>query len=381
LEAGFIEWDVPPCLFAFEVVMPQSYWLGIKAVVPVGFALFLAVPAAPQERQKVQQPSWSHAFDLKCRSSTQPKFDKDTKTFGFEVFRDDNNGKGLYIVETGDLGAVADLKEFKGSNAKSRAPEWLHGLDLKVRPAGIEDFAKARVFGLEVFRDENTGNLVYISEVGCFSVAQAVRGLAAPTPSPTAPRWVHGLDVKVRKAGVKAFDKDTRFWSIEVFIDDNTGNLIYMCESGMLAIVPSPKDGPAPTPNAKAPEWLHGLDLKVRKGGQQDFDPMTKSYGLEVFRDENNGNLIYISETGSISVVPGKQALRAPTPEDKLTQPVWTHGLDLKCRKFGQKDFTKDTPLFGVEVFNDDNTGCTIYIGETGAITAVASKQQGNPKS
>ncbi len=55
----------------------------------------------------------------------------------------------------------------------------------------------------------------------------------------------------------------------------------------------------------KAPDWRHGLDLKVRKAGEHDWKE-AKKYGIEVFRDENNGNLIYISETGSISVVPGK---------------------------------------------------------------------------
>jgi hypothetical protein len=55
----------------------------------------------------------------------------------------------------------------------------------------------------------------------------------------------------------------------------------------------------------KKPKWTHALDLKARKGGQEDFDKAT-TYGIEVFKDENNGNLIYISETGSISVVPAK---------------------------------------------------------------------------
>jgi hypothetical protein len=57
---------------------------------------------------------------------------------------------------------------------------------------------------------------------------------------------------------------------------------------------------------AKAPEWKHGMELRVRKAGEADFNAATKKYGIEVFRDENNGNLIYISQTGSIAVVPGK---------------------------------------------------------------------------
>jgi hypothetical protein len=57
---------------------------------------------------------------------------------------------------------------------------------------------------------------------------------------------------------------------------------------------------------AKAPEWRHGMELRVRKAGEPDFNKDTKKYGIEVFRDENNGNLIYISETGAIAVVPSK---------------------------------------------------------------------------
>lgn len=55
----------------------------------------------------------------------------------------------------------------------------------------------------------------------------------------------------------------------------------------------------------KGPRWLHAHELRVRKAGEADFTKDTKKYSLEVFRDENNGNLIYISETGDISVVAG----------------------------------------------------------------------------
>jgi hypothetical protein len=56
----------------------------------------------------------------------------------------------------------------------------------------------------------------------------------------------------------------------------------------------------------KAPLWLHGMNVKSRTSKEDDFNKDTKKYGIEVYRDENNGNLIYISETGSIAVVPGK---------------------------------------------------------------------------
>jgi hypothetical protein len=54
---------------------------------------------------------------------------------------------------------------------------------------------------------------------------------------------------------------------------------------------------------AKGPKWTHGLMLRARKGDEPDFTKDTKKFGVEVFVDENNGNLIYVSETGSISVV------------------------------------------------------------------------------
>jgi hypothetical protein len=48
------------------------------------------------------------------------------------------------------------------------------------------------------------------------------------------------------------------------------------------------------------------MNVKSRTSKEDDFNKDTKKYGIEVYKDENNGNLIYISETGSIAVVPGK---------------------------------------------------------------------------
>ena len=56
----------------------------------------------------------------------------------------------------------------------------------------------------------------------------------------------------------------------------------------------------------KAPTWLHGFNVKSRKFSEFDFNKDTKKYGIEVYKDEENGNLIYVSETGSIAVVHGK---------------------------------------------------------------------------
>jgi hypothetical protein len=58
-----------------------------------------------------------------------------------------------------------------------------------------------------------------------------------------------------------------------------------------------------PQAEAKKPTWSHGMTIKARKAAEATFADAQR-FGIEVFRDENNGNLIYISETGSIAVVP-----------------------------------------------------------------------------
>jgi hypothetical protein len=56
----------------------------------------------------------------------------------------------------------------------------------------------------------------------------------------------------------------------------------------------------------KAPTWLHGFNVRSRKASEYDFNKDTKKIGIEVYKDEENGSLIYVSETGSIAVLPGK---------------------------------------------------------------------------
>ena len=128
----------------------------------------------------------------------------------------------------------------------------------------------------------------------------------------------------------------------------------------------------APTPKSQAPQWLHGLDLKCRKGLEKNFEPKTKVFGLELFRDANTANYIYLSEVGSIAVVRGDKNTKAPTT--KPAEPVWKHGLDLKCRTFDEKTFSDKTRVFGVEVFTDPNTRTILYIDEIGCIAAASAK-------
>src|SRR5438094_641846 len=71
---------------------------------------------------------------------------------------------------------------------------------------------------------------------------------------------------------------------------------------------------------AKEPEWKHGMELRVRKAGEKDFNKDTKKYGVEVFLDANNNNLVYVSETGSLAVVTGVTTMGEKAPD-------WKHGM------------------------------------------------------
>jgi hypothetical protein len=152
-----------------------------------------------------------------------------------------------------------------------------------------------------------------------------------------------------------------------VFRDENNTNLVYISETGSIAIVPTKLTAKDDT--GKGPEWQHGLELSARKANEKDITKDTKRYGLEVFLDQNNGNVIYICETGAIAVVPAKWA---KTTEGKSKAPDLKHAVDLKTRKGGEKDFGKDTKAYGVEVYLDTNNGATLYLSETGELSLVS---------
>jgi hypothetical protein len=73
-----------------------------------------------------------------------------------------------------------------------------------------------------------------------------------------------------------------------------------------LLLAPHLPFGRAADNKTKAPTWLHGFNVKSRKASEFDFNDNTKKFGIEVFKDEENGNLVYVSETGSIAVIPSK---------------------------------------------------------------------------
>jgi hypothetical protein len=325
-------------------------------------ALALSPRADLAAQQKPKDLQWTHAFDLSCRPYGKAEFDKDTPKFGVEAFRDNNNNLGLYVSQTGSIAIGKGFQELK-LPLTSKGPDWLTGLDLPAREAGVKEFKKdTKVHSMEVFRDPNTSNWLYVTETGNLAAASA-KG-AAPGGN-RAPKWVHSVDLLVRKGGVRDW-KDALKLGIEVYRDASAGNLVYICQTGSIAVVP---EGVQAKADGKAPEWLHGLDLACRKHNEPNFTKDTRKFGVEVFRDENNGNLIFITETGSLAVTSGDPAFKTPTPNVK--EPKWTHGLNVKCRAVGEKEFSEKTRTFGIEVFRDENIAATVYINELGNLAAL----------
>jgi hypothetical protein len=334
--------------------------------------LLLAVVLFSQAQSVLAQapksPQWAYAFDLSCRKFMEPMFTKDTKKWGFEVFKDANNDYGVYICEAGNVGVSSAFGSVSPPVKDSKAPGWVYGLDLKARKAGEDMFSdKTKTYGLEVFFDTNSNSWIYIVENGNFAVAP---GKAATVSKPENCTWLHSFDLKCRKGGQKAWDKDTPIYGLEIYQDTNNNNLIYISDTGAIAVLPwadriSKSDG-------KGPEWLHGQDLQSREYGQPNFNEKTKKYGIEIFKDGNNNNVIFLCETGHIAVVTGDKSAAAPTKEPKDAK--FKHGLDLSCRKAGEDAFGTKTPTYSIEIYDEPNTNTSLYLSQTGAITGVNKK-------
>ncbi len=178
---------------------------------------------------------------------------------------------------------------------------------LRVRKAGEPDFNdKTPKIGVETFLDPNNGNIVYISQSGSIAVLPAKLAKIDESAKGKPADWKHGMELAARRADEKAFSKDTKRYGVEVFFDPYAGAVLYVSETGAIAAVPA---GLSTLPEAgakvKPPEWKHAMVLACRKAGESDFKT-AKRYGVEVFLDANTGNTVYVSETGSLSVVPGK---------------------------------------------------------------------------
>jgi hypothetical protein len=267
-------------------------------------------------------------------------------------------GVGLAAAAAAVVG-LAGGADPAAAQSKLKDPVFLYGYDLRVRPGGSKNFDKntPRV-GVEVYKDENNNTAVAITETGALAV------MPAPTVgADKSAKWLTAHDVPVRKGGEAGFTQQTKKYGIEVFQDVPSGRLLYATETGWVAFSPAP----APSGAAdKGPKWHHALDLKARSPDQESFDKATK-YGVEVYKDEGSGLLMYVTEAGAISLA---AAPAAAPDKNKIKSPKHLYGLLLDVRTADEKDFTAKTKKVGVEVFEDPNTGGLVYISDAGSVAA-----------
>jgi hypothetical protein len=267
-----------------------------KAIIAISEAGSLAVTKAPTAKfGEDKKCEWKTAHDLHCRKAGEAEFTQKTKKWGVEMFHDRGTNQLLYVCESGSVA----LAQVPGGLVTDRGPKWNHALEPKVRAPEQDKFDNAKKFGMEIFKDENTGGLLYITEVG--AIAPASTTLPPPADKKIAPpKTQYGLVLRVRGADEPNFTDKTKQIGLEVFEDPNAGVLFYITEAGFVATAPNAGKF---VPDAKGVTWKSAMALRARKGGEAEFDK-AKKYGIEVFEDNRTGNLIFISETGSVAVLP-----------------------------------------------------------------------------
>jgi hypothetical protein len=265
-----------------------------KAIIGISESGALAViPAAPVGADKTCK--WLTAHDLAARKAGEAEFTEKTKKYGVELFRDLGSNHLLYACESASIA----FAKIPGTLVTTAGPKWHHALEPKVRNPEQATFDSARKFGMEVFKDENTGGLIYIvAETGAIATAPAPA--TPPDPKKIAPPQTrYGLVLRIRAADEPDFTDKTKRLGVEVFEDPNANVLFYITEAGYVATAPNP----GKLPDARGVTWKSAMALRARKGGDKTFDT-AKKYGIEVFQDNRTGNLLFVSETGSIAVLP-----------------------------------------------------------------------------
>lgn len=301
----------------------------------------------------VVKPEWVAAHDLKVRKGKEIDWDKAQKV-GVELFKDPAADSVVAVTAAGQMAVVAG--EFSGLKSSG----YVTGLSFKARAAEEEKFTQSTtLYGVEVFKGVNTGQVLYVSDKGGLAYSPGSGGDGKE------PEFQYGLKLKVRKPGEDKFE-GAKAYGIEAYKDTNTGGMVYVTDAGLIATAKGVPDKAPETKDVKKPTPLYGLEAKVRKFDELEFTNAQK-IGIEVFKDENTGTLIYISENGSIAAVP------APAEIQKGQKLLWRHAFTLKARPGGEADFAK-ARKYGVEVFSDRHTGYLVYVNEAGNIAVLPKK-------
>ena len=184
--------------------------------------------------QPEKDPMLLYGFKLKARKAGIQSFEKDAKSFGVEVYRDNGTESSLYVTETGAI-AVTKSTLDKSLEAKDvKKPKPLYGLEAGVRKLEEPDFTeKTQKLSIDVHQDENTNSLIYLTEAGNIAVVPVPAGMKAEGKF----TWKGSATLKARPGGEPDFVKANKY-GVEVFLDVRTNYLVFVTTAGTIAVLP-----------------------------------------------------------------------------------------------------------------------------------------------
>jgi hypothetical protein len=330
----------------------MSYHPVFTAALLFCFAFLLHTPSAADEEAPALLEK-RYRLDLPVRRLNEKEFTRDPRAVPADVFLDKKTQRLFYVGEEGKTLAVVPAAR-GGGGPKARPAKWLHRLVMPVRRWDDTRFGEETPkVSVEVYRDENVGNLVYVSHTGFLAVIPAGK---AAEGEPSKPRSLYRLPCKVRPHG--EWELKYHRYNVEVYQDDRTGALLYVAENGALAVIPAAKA--VAGQKAEPPVWSHALELVARKPGDEEFGQHRTLWSMEVYLDESRGALLYVTETPQLAVLPGNTGLLA-----KPQAPRWLR----RFRPAGDA-----ARRWSGEVFVNPNCDHHVYITSQGAVAVVPTK-------
>ncbi len=302
-------------------------------------------------------PEMIGGYEIKVRPAGQAGF-AGAGSVGVEFFRDPASGAVLAVSDKGQLSAAP-----AGVLGSEKKVGWLFAHDLKARTPAEEQFTpKTKAYGVEAFKDQLTGKLLFVSQAGGLALTDYPAAVLADRDA----KYHHSLVLPVRSPTEERFTAQSKVVGVEVYLDGNTGRLVYVTDAGFLAVAPAPAELKAGDPGRKTAS-LYGRALRARKGAEKEFTDATAKIGVEVYQDAATGHLLYVTETGGIAVVPAPAELK--TGQGFREE----RGLQLNVRPAGETGPDKAVKL-GVEVLTDNNAGHTVYLSDAGAVAVLPKK-------
>lgn len=240
------------------------------------------------------RPKWVRASYVRSRPWGEEAFGKGTPRILVETFTDLATGLVVYVSESGSLAAVPHPD--KPKEARPMPLSSLYRLQLKVRPAGENDFTRNPLkVSVEVCLHEPTGHLVYLADNGAIAVVETKNDFAnLEMPKPA--KWSHALELKARKPKEAGFDKDTPRIGVEVYHDENADVLLYATDALTLAAAPAVAMG-VPE-KVQQPVWKYQL--------------ASGDFAAEVFDNPNAGHSLAVTHSGGLAAWRGDVKKPAP---------------------------------------------------------------------